>query len=122
MLSLSPRTVASLRALGPAHAKCERLFSSSSEPQRRKRMLRPTHIAILLIAACLTGCSGYAMLERETPPPSPAPKPPPAAPAASSDKTDTVALNSLFARAAAGRLNDAPASPPSPPSPAAPTP
>src|ERR1700730_15785946 len=104
MLSLSPRTVASLRALGPAHAKCERLFSSSSEPQRRKRMLRPTHIAILLIAACLTGCSGPATRDPDAPTRSPGPKQTPTTPAASSDKPDTVALNSLFARAAAGRL------------------
>jgi len=77
-------------------------------------MLRPTHIAILLIAACLTGCGGYAMLDPQTTASFTTPKTTTAAPAASSDKTDTVALNSLFARASAGKLNDAPASPPSP--------
>jgi pimeloyl-ACP methyl ester carboxylesterase len=85
-------------------------------------MLRPTPIAILLIAACLAGCSGYAMLDPETTASFTGSKTTTAAPAASSDKTDTVALNSLFARASAGKLNDAPQSPPSPPSPAEPTP
>lgn len=59
-------------------------------------------IAILLLAACLGGCSSYAILDQET-------TASVTAPAASSDKTDNVALGSLFARAAQGKLNDDPA-------------
>jgi hypothetical protein len=90
-------------------------------------MVQPTRIAVFLIAACLSGCGGYGMFDpdamssytssgkqagwqknadqvssaadSET------------TSSAATDKTNATALNSLFARAAAGRLSDDPAAP-----------
>jgi fermentation-respiration switch protein FrsA (DUF1100 family) len=94
-------------------------------------MVRPTHIAVLLIAACLAGCGSYSLFDPETSASFGASgkqadwtktAAPPAAgdttAAATTDKNDAAALNSLFARASDGKLNE-PASPadPVPPAP-----
>jgi len=88
-------------------------------------MVRPTHIVILLMAASLSGCGGYAMFDPETTASftssanssakqadwlkSPDPTAASAAKDTSADKANGTALNSLFARAAANKLNDEPA-------------
>ncbi len=85
-------------------------------------------IAVLLLAACLTGCGGYAMFDPESTASftssgksfgQSANGEPTLQNASTSDKTDTSTLNSLFARASQGKLNEAP-SPPQPVSPAKP--
>ncbi len=89
-------------------------------------MVRPTHIAVLLIAACLAGCGSYSLFDPETTaslgssstqakwtktaaPSSPTDT----TSSATGDKSDAAALNSLFARASEGKLNEA-ADPPAP--------
>jgi len=78
-------------------------------------MVGPRLIAAVLLAGWLSGCGSYALLAPDTTASYTAPDRPPAAaqsatalttgsvPAA---KADTAALNSLFARAAAGKLDD----------------
>jgi hypothetical protein len=124
-------------SLGPAQRTLIRrlLPILTVEHQPRKRMVQPKHIAVLLLAACLTGCGGYSMFESDTTtsftssgkqaewmkgagrssaPDAATPETAGSTSASSpalSDKTDTAALSSLFARAAAGKLNAGPASP-----------
>jgi LysM domain len=90
-------------------------------------MVQSRHIVVLLLAAMLAGCGGYAMFEPDAsfssskpadwmktsggPSSAPDASSDPAATgstAAPSDKTDATALNSLFARAAAGKLSEPP--------------
>ncbi len=96
-------------------------------------MMQPRHIVVLLLAAGLAGCGGYAMVDPSasftTPskqtewikgagPTSAADTSDPqstgsisaatASTPAPTEKTDTATLNSLFARAAAGKLGDPP--------------
>ena len=92
-------------------------------------MVQPRHIAVLLLAACLTGCGGYAMFDPDTTAAftSPGkqadwmkggartsvsgasdPETTGSTPAAA-DKTGTAALSSLFARASEDKLNGPPA-------------
>jgi hypothetical protein len=144
-ISLSLRTVASHEAksrgsafrniLGnkPAqHVGCGRwLLASAVEHQRRKRMGKPGHIAVLLLAAGLAGCSGggYPMFDPDNATSFTSTgkqaewlkgggqksasdgsgSDATGATSAPSDRTDTAALNSLFARAAEGKLNANPA-------------
>jgi hypothetical protein len=93
-------------------------------------MVQSRHIVALLLAASLAGCGGYAMFEpdasfnsssgkqaewmktsggQSSAPDASDPATTGATPA-STDKSDATALNSLFARAASGKLND-PAAP-----------
>jgi fermentation-respiration switch protein FrsA (DUF1100 family) len=75
------------------------------------------HIAVLLIAACLTGCGGYTMFDPDTTAftssgkqatfTKTAAETSATDPDATGSTGDTTALNSLFARAARGNLNDA---------------
>jgi len=80
-------------------------------------MVKPGHIAALLLAACLVGCGSYAMIEPDTGAGFTSSGKQPqwtngaaaettGAILAPTDKADGVALNSLFARAAAGKLDD----------------
>jgi len=86
-------------------------------------MVQARHIAVLLIAACLAGCGSYSLFDPEaaasfgssgkqaewTNPPGQASAADTTAsvqPAAAPDKSDSVALNSLFVRTAEGKLND----------------
>jgi hypothetical protein len=82
-------------------------------------MVQPTHIAALLIAACLAGCGGYAMLDPETSGSFTASQAAAAqtAPAAAADKNGAAPMNSLFARAEG---KPAEADPPQPVQPAKP--
>jgi hypothetical protein len=92
-----------------------RLFPASNlEHQRRKRMVQPTHIAVLLLAACLTGCGSYAMFDPDTTASFNASADSSSQPATPSDKANTQALNALFTRASADKLNADPAEPPAP--------
>jgi hypothetical protein len=86
-------------------------------------MVKPSHIVVLLLAACLAGCGSYAMLAPDTTAAFISPgkqtfASDSAAPektgsiSTPADKSDTAALNSLFARAAEGKLNDPPAAKP----------
>jgi hypothetical protein len=97
-------------------------------------MVQSRHIVALLLAASLAGCGGYAMFEpdasfnsssgkqaewmkisggQSSAPDASDPATTGATPA-STDKSDATALNSLFARAASGKLNDPAASPAAP--------
>lgn len=82
-------------------------------------MVEARHVVVLLLAGWLSGCGSYALLAPDSIASyTSANKPPaaaqPAAPvttgsvATPQDKPDTAALNSLFARAAAGKLDDPP--------------
>ena len=84
-------------------------------------MVKPNHIVVLLLAACLAGCGSYAMFAPETTAAFTSPGKQTSASdstapettgsiAAPAEKSDTAALNSLFARAAAGKLDDPPPS------------
>jgi hypothetical protein len=102
----------------------------TAEYQRRKRMVQPKHIAVLLIAVCLGGC-GYAVFDSDSSA-SFAPSSKQAAwmknsgqssaadpeSTASTDapasKADSAGMNSLFARASEDRLNATPPVPPAP--------
>jgi len=64
-----------------------------------KRIVQVRRLAILLLAGCLTGCGSYAMLDPETTASL-------NSPAASSDKSDSAALSSLFARATRDKPDD----------------
>src|SRR5271163_4839645 len=79
---------------------------------RGKRMVRPTHIAVLLIAACLAGCGGYNMFDPESTASFSGSQPGQASPITSSDRANTAALTSLFNRAAEGKPDADPAAPP----------
>jgi LysM repeat protein len=76
-------------------------------------MVRPTHIAVLLIAACLAGCGVYNMFDPQTTASFSGSQPSQATPIASSDKANTAALTSLFNHTAEGKPNADPAAPPS---------
>jgi LysM repeat protein len=75
------------------------------------------HIAVLLIAACLAGCGGYPMFDSESTAFTSSGKQaaftktsvetPATDPDSTGSTGDTTALNSLFARAAQGNLNNA---------------
>jgi LysM repeat protein len=76
------------------------------------------HIAVSLVAACLTGCGNYAVLDPETTASFTSSgkqagqgAADPETTGSTSAPSDTAALSSLFARAAAGKLNDDPAPP-----------
>ncbi|HYA04514.1 MAG TPA: hypothetical protein VEF90_01380, partial [Xanthobacteraceae bacterium] len=80
-------------------------------------MVKPGHIAALLLAGCLAGCGSYAMIEPDTGAGFTSSGKQPqwtngaaaettGAISSPTDKADGVALNSLFARAAAGKLDD----------------
>jgi LysM repeat protein len=72
-------------------------------------MMRRTHIAVLLLAACLAGCGSYSLLDPQTTASFSPPQSGQTTPTTSSDRGNATALNSLFARAADGKLNtDAP--------------
>jgi len=78
-------------------------------------MVQPIHIAVLMVAACLAGCSSYSLFDPDTTASFGSTakqaeglktaEQTSAQPAVGSDKTEAAALNSLFARAAAGKLN-----------------
>lgn len=99
-------------------------------------MVRPTHIAVLLIAASLAGCGSYSLFDPDTTASfgssvkqaewtksagqgSSTDTAASVQPAATSDKTDATALNSLFTHASEGKLDaDPPATAaPMPPAP-----
>lgn len=63
------------------------------------------HIAVLLLATCLAGCGSYALLDRDTVGSTPA------AAGAKSDRAESAAMNSLFARAAEDKAADGAAVP-----------
>ncbi len=111
------------------------------ETQRRGRVMRPVHLIVLLLATALSGCGGYALFDPDTTASFGSSGKPPewlknvgqgsstadteavasAQPAAASAKSDSSALNSLFARASAGIPSADPVSPaPAPPAPVAP--
>jgi hypothetical protein len=89
-------------------------------------MVIPSHIAVLLIAACLAGCGSYSLFDPEATASfgssgkqaewtksagqtSAADTAASVQPAIASDKTDTAVLNSLFTRASEGKLDADPA-------------
>jgi LysM repeat protein len=108
----------------------------TDETQRRKRVVRPVHLAVLLLAVTLSGCGSYSLFDPDTTASfgSSGKQPewlrnvgqtqatasaettpsaePPSAPAG---KADSSALNSLFARAADAKPTTDPVSPPVPP-------
>jgi fermentation-respiration switch protein FrsA (DUF1100 family) len=90
--------------------------------------MRPVHLAVLLLAACLSGCGSYTLFDPDTTASFGSSGKPPdwlknvgptstaeagtsgsAATPASPDKSDGAALNSLFARAADAKTNSDPA-------------
>jgi hypothetical protein len=87
-------------------------------------MVRPTQIAVLLIAACLTGCGGYAMFDPDMSAGytqsakqvawlkgSDSPQTTDTTASTSQDTTSAAALTSLFSRAAEGKVEASPAAP-----------
>jgi hypothetical protein len=75
-------------------------------------MVHPAHIAVLLIAACLAGCGGYALLDPEPMGTGSTPGTSQSTPSAAADRANAAALNSLFARAAEPKPADPAPAPP----------